>query len=240
MDWRERVYKTYLSHYVIPAKGEPTIEKIEKQFYAWDVYYGRLLPKNKEAVILDAGCGTGEIVHWLRKLGFKNAIGIELDFKQTEAAKNLGISGILSGDFRESLKDKKNSYDCIIARDVIEHFDKNEILETLDLFYNSLKIGGLLIIQTPNAESPFGSRHRYCDFTHSLSFTETSLNHALKTASFKEVGFYPVRPVAHGIKSLIRLILWGFIETLIGFYLLIETGSGKGIFTQNMVAAAKK
>jgi len=240
MAWRERIYKTYHDYYIIPARCRLTREKIKKQFYAWNHYYGRLLPQNKGAAILDAGCGYGEIVYWLRESGFKNAIGVESDLKQIAVAENLGINGILNGDFRKFLKDEGNSYDCIIARDVIEHFDKDEVLEILDIFWSALKNEGVLIIQTPNAESPFGGRHRYNDFTHSLSFTKTSLNHVLKTVGFKDVKFYPVRPVVHGIKSLIRFTLWGLIETAIGIYLLIETGSGKGIFTQNMIALAKK
>ena len=240
MDWRERIYKTYHDYYIIPVRGRLTRKQIKKQFYAWNYYYGRFLPQNKEAVILDAGCGAGEIIYWLRELGFKNAIGVESDLKRIKVAENLGINGILSGDFREFLKDKENSYDRIIARDVIEHFDKNNVLGVLDIFHHALKENGILIIQTPNAESPFGGRHRYYDFTHSLSFTKTSLNHVLKTVGFKDVKFYPARPVVHGIKSLIRFALWKLIETAIGIYLLIETGSQKGIFTQNMIVLAKK
>lgn len=240
MDWQERAYKTYYDNYIFPGKGEPTIKKIKKQFGVWKSYYGRFLPQNREAIILDAGCGNGEIVYWLKKLGYKNTIGIESDPKQVEIAKKLGIDGIIKEDFRVFLKKKESAYNCVIARDVIEHFDKKEILEVLDVFYRSLKNNGFLIIQTPNAESPFGGRHRYCDFTHLSAFTKTSLNHALKTAGFDEIYFYPVRPVIHGIKSLVRFVLWKFIEMIIKAYLLIETGSQKGVFTQNMIAAAKK
>ena len=115
-----------------------------------------------------------------------------------------------------------------------------DVLDILDIFYKSLKPNSVLIIQTPNAESPFGSRYRYYDLTHGLSFTTSSLNQALKTAGFKEMTFYPMGPVVHGLKSLIRYILWKIIVLIIKFYLVVETGSSKGIFTQNLIAVAKK
>lgn len=240
MDWQKRAYKTYYDFYVFPEKGEVTAEKIEKHFDAWKHYYSRLLPQNREAAILDAGCGVGEIVYWLKNIGFEKTIGVESDAKQIQIAKNLGINGIISADFREFLKNKENAYDCIIARDVLEHFDKKGGLETLDIFYNSLKDDGRLIIQTPNAESPFGGRYFHYDFTHLSAFTKTSLNHALKTVGFKNTLFCPMRPAPHGLKSTVRYFLWRLIEAMIKTYILIETGSGKGIFTQNMIVLAEK
>jgi len=240
MDWRKRAYSTYFDYHLTPNRGNQTLAEVKKQFSVWDNHYGRFLPKDKQAQIIDIGCGGGEIVLWLRERGYKNVSGLEADQKQVIHARDLGFDDIRFGDCRDFLRAKMDHYDCIIARDVIEHFDKTEVFELLDILYRALKIGGTIIIQTPNAESPFGSRYRYYDFTHCLSFTPASLYHVLRTVGFSDIVFYPIRPVIHGVKSFFRHILWRLIEIILGFYLLVETGSGRAIFTLNMIAVARK
>jgi len=240
MDWRQRIYKNYVSNHISFVCSKQVIQDLRNQFPVWRSYYGKFLPKDKEAVILDVARGNGGFVYWLKELGYKNATGIDISPEQIEEARSLKIKDVELADLRIFLKNKTAYYDCLIARDIIEHFDKEEVLDILDIFYKSLKPNSVLIIQTPNAESPFGSRYRYYDLTHGLSFTTSSLNQALKTAGFKEMTFYPMGPVVHGLKSLIRYILWKIIVLIIKFYLVVETGSSKGIFTQNLIAVAKK
>ena len=57
---------------------------------------------------------------------------------------------------------------------------------------------------------------------------------------YQEINYYPTGPVAKGFKSMIRLLLWKAIESLIRFYVKVETGSSGGIFTQNIIAAGFK
>ena len=69
-------------------------------------------------------------------------------------------------DIETFLSRKKDCYDLIVTRDVLEHFKKEEILNILSLAYNALSKGGMFIIQSANGESPFCARYRYGDFTH--------------------------------------------------------------------------
>ena len=240
MDWRKPAYSKYYDDYLVFARGNQSVAATRKQFTVWDKYYGRFLPKDKRVKIVDIGCGGGEIVFWLRERGYENVIGVEADRNQVESAKKFNLSNIELGDFREFLRNRKNYFDCIMARDVIEHFDKTEIFEVLDILYAALKGGGTMIIQTPNAASFLGNYYRYYDFTHCLCFSRTSLHHVLKTAGFSEVVFCPVRPVVHGLKSFVRHFFWRFIELVQAVYLLIATGSGREIFTLNIIAVVRK
>ncbi len=240
MDWRKRAYNKYYEDYLVFARGSQSIAVTQKRFVVWDKQYGRFLPKDKQAKIVDVGCGRGEIVFWLKERGYGNTIGIEADRNQVESARNFGLDKIELGDFREFLRNRKNYFDCIIARDVIEHFGKAEIFEALDILYAALKSDGTMIVQTPNAASLLGNYYRYYDFTHCLGFSQTSLHHVLRTVGFSKVVFYPARPVIHGLKSFVRHLLWRFIELVQAFYLLIETGSGREIFTLNIIAVARK
>ena len=185
------------------------------------------------------GCGNGGFVYWLQELGYSNTEGIDISIEQVEAAKKIGIKNINQGDLRDFIKNKKDSYDVIFMRDVLEHFNKEEILDILELVYKSLKNNGTIVIQVPNAENPFGSKI-YGDFTHEISFTKDSIQQIFSISGFKDIFVYPMPRVIHGLKSLIRSILWKVIELCLRFYFVIETGSGKVIFTQNIIAVAKK
>ena len=246
MNYKDKFYSKYVSAHASHLYGEISLADIKKQFPAWQKYFGQFLPEDKNAKIIDLGCGNGGFIYWLQKMGYQNAEGIDISAEQIEAGQKLGIKNIRQTDIKEFLLTQlpnysiTNNYDVIFMRDVIEHFSKEEILDILEIIYKSLKNNSILIIQTPNAESPFSGRFRYCDFTHEISFTESSIRQILLVSGFKSVDVYPQRPVIHGLKSLIRAVLWKYIELEIKFYLLIETGSAKGIFTQNLIAVAKK
>lgn len=179
-------------------------------------------------------------MHYLQELGYGNAEGVDISDEQIVAAGKLGVSNVVNSDVAEFIADKKGIYEIVFARDVLEHFTKQEVLDVLDLVYSSLSPSGRLVLQVPNGGSPFFGRIRYGDFTHEQAFTSTSLNQILLSAGFRSIECYPVRPVPKGVKSFIRYVLWVGIESVIRFCSTIETGNFRGIFTQNIIAVAAK
>jgi 2-polyprenyl-3-methyl-5-hydroxy-6-metoxy-1,4-benzoquinol methylase len=175
LNYREKLYSTYVSTHTAHLYGEVTVEEIRKQFPVWKNYYGRFLPKDTAAKILEIGCGNGGFVWWLQEIGYKNTLGIDISQEQIETAKKLGIKNVECADLIGFLEGKQGNYDVVFARDVIEHFNKDEILGILKLTYNSLKSNGAVVIQTPNGESLFSGRLRYGDFIHEIVFTRTSV-----------------------------------------------------------------
>lgn len=236
MDYRDKFYSKYVFTQTLQLYGEANLENIKKQFSVWQKYFGRFLLKDKNAQILDFGCGNGGFVYWLQQIGYQNAEGIDISEEQVKIAKNLGIKNIYCA------KDIKTAdkYGLIFMKDVLEHFTKEEVLILLEKAYNALKIGGLLIIQVPNAENFLGGRLRYGDFTHEVVFTKESVRQALLVSDFKNISVYGTYPVVHGLKSFIRFILWNFFELFLKLYILVETGSGDGIFSQNLIVVAEK
>jgi 2-polyprenyl-3-methyl-5-hydroxy-6-metoxy-1,4-benzoquinol methylase len=129
--------------------------------------------------ILDFGYGAGYLLRTLRKRGFKNLSGCEID---TRCLASKELDGIDLIDLNESVLTEK--YDVIIISHVIEHIEKNKVIEFLKSLKKSLNKHGRLIISTPNAQSTTGVFWLYADFTHEYIYTYGSLYYVLSAAGY--------------------------------------------------------
>lgn len=201
----------------------------------------RRMPAAREVSILDIGCGAGEVVQMMHDAGYRNTRGIDVSEEQVALAHERGVEGVELADLRDHLSSSRDTYDVIVALDVLEHFEPDEVLGLLDLVGQALKPGGQLLARTPNAASPFFGSYRYGDLTHGLAFTVRSLRQGLASTGFKEAAFSAVNPVPHGLLSTARFALWQLIAGLFKLCLAIETGQLRGhIVTQNIVVTARR
>lgn len=153
-------------------------------------YITNLLPHNKDARILDIGCGFGGLLLQLRLHGYRNIHGIDINDAAIEFCKEKKLDVIKTDsiiDYGNSYNDKK--YDLIIMTHIIEHIKKDEIIATLAAIKKLLKEDGKLYLTTPNAQSRSGCYWAYEDFTHEVLFTSGSLYYVLSAAGFTNVIF---------------------------------------------------
>jgi hypothetical protein len=131
----------------------------------------------------------------------------------------------------------------VIGLDIVEHFKKDEALRFLDACYSSLKPGGRLILQTLNADSPFGASHLHGDFTHEVGFNPNSLCRLLSLVGFKPAASRETGPVPLGYSflSTCRWLLWNVLRGAIALWNLVEIGAvGDGIHTRIFLVSAEK
>lgn len=236
MTFKERFYRSYTSTHVNHRKGEAALDRFRSEFPVWEKHFGHLLPSDREAHILDGGCGRGGMVYWLKQRGFENVEGIDFSVEQVETARRLGIPNVQQADLTSYLHSRRAYYDALILRDVVEHFTREQIIEMLELCRESLRPGGRVIVQVPNAESPFFGRIRYGDFTHELAFTSSSIAQLFNVLGFENPRVYSTEPAITGVRSLGRAALWGAVKTFYRLLLFAELGSGNRIFTQGLIA----
>ncbi len=186
--YRERIYKHYLSNIFNTGRNIQNIKKEYKDhFLYFKKNYTRFLPSDKNARILDAGCGLGHFLFAARTLGYSNIIGIDVSQELVEFCGSMDLHAVKS-EITDYLQKNTEAFDAIIFNDVIEHLYKDEIINILDLFYSSLKKEGVLLVKTPNMNNPFvASAGRYIDFTHETGFTETSLKEILLVTNFNRI-----------------------------------------------------
>jgi SAM-dependent methyltransferase len=151
-----------------------------------------LLPDDKDSYILDVGCGMGLLLCALKKFGYKKSVGIDVSKEQIAYCKKHDVNAVLVDDTITFLVDHKDSFDCIIALDLIEHIPTNAQLEFMCRLFESLKSSGMFLCTVPNANASLAFRWRYIDFTHASSFTEHSLDFLLYNSGFKDIQIYPM------------------------------------------------
>jgi SAM-dependent methyltransferase len=239
--YRSRVYARYVS--ASPALRENAAHDL---LVMRGPYLRRLIrhhfPADRDAKILDFGCGPGTIINHARALGYRNIEGVDASREQVERAANLGIPGVRLGDIVETANElPPESVDAVITFDVIEHFGRDELFRFAEAVHRITKQGGRWIIHVPNAESLFGALGRYGDLTHELSFTRNSINQLLGPGGWRVQCFEDTPPI-HGAASLVRAILWRGVRIGLLFLRTIEDGHPDrgAIFSQNLLAVAYK
>lgn len=125
---------------------------------------------------------------------------------------------------------------------MIEHFNKDEIMELLVLIKTVLKRGGVIITKTDNEANPFtGLSGRYMDFTHETGFVSLSLEQIFTAAGFNNVFVYGADiyvfggPIGYVLKLISKIVYF--------IYFLFCCMAGRWsirIFEKNIICVASK
>jgi len=207
------------------------------------------LPDNKNLVILDIGCGMGFSMVALKKMGYRQVYGVDIDEQQIAAAKKRNLQVYHITDLIKFLQDHLDLYDVIIMQDVLEHIPIEKQIPIMRHVFLSLKYSGIVILTVPNASSPFALRWKHIDFTHHSSFTEYSLDFVLKNAGFNKVVMPasthvsyppPVRFWRYGWKKRFRKWLTRFLWKQMFLAEFPSENIQKISFDLNLIAIANK
>lgn len=233
-DRRGRLYQAYASQHA-GLSDDQAAELI----YRRDLR--KLLPDRANGLVIDIGCGQGQLVRLLLADGY-DAHGVDISQEQVAIARASGLDDrVHLGHYRELLVRHSGQLGAVTATDVLEHLTKEEVLDTFDCVAQALAPGGVFIARVPNAVSPFGGHIRYGDFTHESWFTARSVRQLAAAAGYNSVSVQSCPPVAHGIVSAVRVAIWKPVSALLKIVLAAETGSLRGhVVTQNLTFAASK
>ncbi len=158
------------------------------------------LPEDKNAPIVDVGCGWGTLLLELRNLGYRNLLGIEGD---EEVAAEAGLRCSRDGDPIRIIHSDAIAFfeqsDLVAERvtlfHVLEHFSPRDGARLLAAIRPRLQPnGGQLVIEVPNMSSITGMNMQCSDLTHATAFTEFSMKQHLDNAGFEDVSVVCIPP----------------------------------------------
>lgn len=240
-DCKEKLYEAYVStgqgFHDLSAQ---TVE-IGHRAPAIQRLVSRHFPVNTDAAIVDFGCGYGAHLYVLKQLGYTNLSGIDVSPEMVSIANKLGAPNVSQGDLVSSIKAMATeSIDVAMFIDVLEHMTLPELFEILGEAKRVLKPKGKLIVHLPNAGAIFGSTIRYGDLTHETAFTSSSWRQLSEAIGFKDAASFEDRPAPHGIKSMVRALLWPIVSLPWRLAYTVESGELKVILSMNMTCTAIK
>jgi 2-polyprenyl-3-methyl-5-hydroxy-6-metoxy-1,4-benzoquinol methylase len=237
---KQTFYDRYQSTHEVSCDGVLDLKLVERKMQRMGVVYRRFFPRDKDAKIADLGCGDGTLLLWLQQNGYVYAEGVDISQEQVQIARERGVKRIFCSDIISALEGKENFYDVLIMRDVLEHFVKQDALDILKACRKALRVGGRLILQVPNAESPFFGRIMFGDITHEMAYTSRSLTQILKVSGFHSDRFIEVLPPIVSLGSLLRRLIWSLFRIFILLVLIAEAGKNNFFLTQNILCLASK
>lgn len=135
--------------------------------------------------VLDIGCGRGEFLELLKENGIP-AKGVDSYNEYAEYCRMKELD-VVCGDGIEYLMSCER-LDGIIAAQVVEHLDTNQIVTLCENAYQKLEEGGLMILETPNPKAlSIYFNEFYMDPSHIKPVHPETLKYLTQKAGFKEV-----------------------------------------------------
>lgn len=234
------LYENYTSTSVLTGVDE---EKLT----AWSVRYFRRhfsphVPTNKQAKILEIGCGYGRYVKGLQDEGYTQVQGVDISEEQIKyAQEQLGLDSVQRADALTYLEERNEKYDCVLIIDVLEHLEVDYSIALLRKVREALNPGGKVIIQVPNGLSPL-SPNFHNDITHKRAYSYKSIGQTFLLSGFKKFASYEAGPFIYSFKSAIHYVVWNFfLKPIVTLSIIGIHGSREvRIFTNNIIGVATK
>lgn len=137
---------------------------VEQELWWYKVLHGKVLQairqhfSHQNISILDAGCGTGGLLSFLKAHGYSNLIGLDGSEDAVSFCQERQLDVTLCRFESIATFRSENRYDVIVCNDVFYCIDEQDITLAMNYFRNHLKPNGLLITNN-NAFNAFYGTH---------------------------------------------------------------------------------
>jgi predicted TPR repeat methyltransferase len=170
---------------------------------------------DKEARILDFGCGFGQLIQGLKAHGYPRVEGADVEVAALMHCEANGhtVHDVSAGD--TFFHSNREQFDLIVTQHVLEHIPKIDVVSTVAHLRSLLRPMGRLIVAVPNAQAFTGAYWAYEDFTHQTLYTSGSIYYVLKAAGFHDIQFLDIDCTAGlgPIKTVLRRSLRKLFST---------------------------
>jgi SAM-dependent methyltransferase len=168
-----------------------TEEEIRERIAAYLPY---LNDAQEGSPVLDLGCGRGEALALLRDHGIAGR-GVDSSARMVQLCRDRGLAAE-EGDLFEVLAGvPEGSLGGVMSFHVVEHLAAGALDRLVRLAYRALRLGGVLILETPNPLSVVvAARNFWLDPTHVRPVHPESLKLMFELAGFEPVERLDLRP----------------------------------------------
>jgi O-antigen chain-terminating methyltransferase len=191
-------------------------------------YLPYLPPPESAGVVLDLGCGRGEMLQVLVDSGHE-AVGVDMDPSMLRACQAKGLPVVEGSALPYLRAAAPDTYKAIFCAQVVEHLLTSEIEELLRLSLGRLKPGGVLLVETINPSSLHAlANHFYADTSHvrpvhpetlkflceQVGFSTASVEYRSRHPMMSQVDQMDSGPTGAAVTELLRSV-YGFQDYMV-------------------------
>jgi len=177
------------------------------KFTQFERNYRRYFPEDRSSRVLDIGIGRGEMLTCMKNWGYQEKV-VDISPSTVAHCLKLGLDCELTDDTVAWLSARAGQFHLVTCLDVLEHVPSSQVVGFLAAVRDSLTVNGIVIVQVPNLQSPFGYLHHFNDLTHVTGFVEHSLSQALLAAGFGVFDFHGFEEsCGNGYRPMVRKLL---------------------------------
>jgi 2-polyprenyl-3-methyl-5-hydroxy-6-metoxy-1,4-benzoquinol methylase len=206
----------YYEHYIAFKNWTATEAASGDQSFEIETKRAGLEPTQR---VLELGFGQGRFLDWCRLKGF-DVSGVEIIEALVDAARARGHKTWV-GPLKDDMF-RGNSFDLVVAFDVLEHLTYDEVSDVLRIVRTILTPNGRVLVRFPNGASPFSLVHQTGDVTHRCTLSADSLDQIAQVEGFRlDAAYNSARTLPAGLVPSLRrravYALRDLIELVIGF-----------------------
>ena len=189
-------------------------EEIKERLSIYVPHLRKASKRTGTLLVLDLGCGRGELVELLKENGFL-AMGVDSNSLMIRHCQELGLD-VTEQDVVNYLKNQPtNLFSAITGVHLLEHLSFKEICSVLKEAYRVLVPGGIAIFETPNPENMIvATNHFHLDPTHRHLLPPNLLSFLIHSVGFNRSEVIRLHPYnflkkeetdVPGVKSILTL-----------------------------------
>jgi 2-polyprenyl-3-methyl-5-hydroxy-6-metoxy-1,4-benzoquinol methylase len=154
---------------------------------AQERYVSLFPPASEPGRIVDIGCGRGEMLALLQSEGHE-VQGVDTDLGMVEICKARGLPAVADDGIHFLSQTPDDSLKGIFCAQVVEHLITPELEQLVRLSLRTLRVGGVLVIETINPRSSFAlGNHFYADTSHVRPVHPETLRFICEQIGFRNV-----------------------------------------------------
>jgi SAM-dependent methyltransferase len=191
--------------------------------------------------VLEIGFGNGSFAAWATARGARYR-GTEQIPELLDAARRCGVEAHSSEEPIDSFVSPE-TLDLVVAFDVFEHVEIDDLTALLGTLARGLKPGGLLVARVPSGDSPFSRPIQYGDLTHRTTLGSSAIHQLVEDLPFEVDQIRgPAFPIGGlGPRTAVRRWLVSTLRRLIyPLMTRILMGGASPVLEPNLVFVLKK
>ena len=210
-----------------------------------EINYGPWLPRERNAAILDCGCGGGRVLRFLSAKGYAEVHGVDRDSGSVAAIGPLaGVKVECAEVDIDYLRRQRGRFKLIICKQMIYYIERSEITAYMTELKDALCDDGVLIIEFFNGALLSSRLTELKDPFIRTAYTEHSMRRIFTAVNLTELYIGGQRNPS---RSTLRSIVYGALRkgwmVLLKAVYILERGLDNElprIYTKSIIAVASK